>query len=224
MSIIGVSGFRPTSPGNFLIHEGASFLGINMDKLRSELGFSVLDWSNAINPSNTWTSAAGNTVIPRLFGATRGGGKVDFNSPPKQIEGIDGVRGPVMGLDLRDNAEAMVTVTVLELHDGQTIEVALAAADKDEWSSFTEYTPRYNIEIGDYIPNIAFAQTVNDAGVVMPQICVVENCLVVNAINWQSKRGDASAIELQLRGSAPLDNPLAIPMHIFVPKKSGSGS
>lgn len=221
---VGITGFRPISPRNFLLHEGAAFLNVNMEKLRSTLGFSTGDWAAAILAANTWTSAAGNVVAPALFGATRGGGKVDVNAPITQIPDIDGIRGPVMELDIRNSAECMITVTVLELRDKQTMEYALGAADLDEWDSYHEITPRMDIQPGDYLPNIAFAVSVNDVDVVQPFVCVLENALVVNAFSFQSKRGDAAGVSLELHGRAPLTDPLALPIHMFLPRRSASGS
>ncbi|GMU50999.1 MAG: hypothetical protein AMXMBFR33_01450 [Candidatus Xenobia bacterium] len=225
MSIVtGITGFRAVSPQNMVLHAGAAFVNINLAELRSLAGFDVNDWADAIDPDNTWTSAAGNLVAPRAFGATREGAEARFEAPISQIGPIDGLRGPVMGLDKRDTAQGIIVVTVLEVRDPDTLQIALGSSDKDEWSSYDEITPRLAVVEGDYIPNIAIAASVNDGDVVLPVIVVLENAIAINSTSFKTQDGNAVGLQLELRGSSPLTAPLDQPIHFFLPKNAGSGS
>lgn len=215
---VGISGFRPTTPQNMILNAGAAFRCVNIAKLRDLL--SSTPWEDATDPDNTWTYD-GSLVVPTALGATRGGAEVSLNNPLVQPD-IDGLRQAVKGLDRRDEMNAMIKVTLLELRDVDTLKMGIGSADVEEHGVYTEVTPRLGVEDEDYIGNIAIAATVKGSN--EPIVVVAENVIVANAFTMQWVDKNQAALAVELRASALITAPYDVPIHFFTPILAGSGS
>lgn len=188
------SGFTTATAESLLLNAGAYFKNF-------EIGTDTFD--SAV--------AAG-----KLIGATKGGGEFSAVPAIRQIE-VDGVSGRAKGLEVIDSWDIYLKAKVLEIKES-TIKDGLVASDLDT-STNNDYdiiTARNNIELSDYISNIAWVGTLSGSD--SPVVIVIENALNTGGLKFSTTDKNEATIELTFYAhytQNDLDTP---PFKIYYPK------
>lgn len=219
--LVGLSGLREVTGENLHLDACVAYKNVNVDLLRS-----TGTWAAAILESNSWTTAAGNLVIPKKLGATRDGTAVNVGGERRQVE-VDSRRLPVMELTRISGMEPTVRTSFLEIGDFETLQLALTSSDVVNWPSngdikYKEVTPRLYVKKTDYVGNIALAGKI--AGKQDPMVVVLDNVLCVEDPEFASEDDNEMVVPVVLMGHAPLSNPTAVPIHFFSPQVAATGS
>lgn len=218
MSVEQFTGLREQTRGRFLLDAGACYLGINEEALRTT-GIAA-----ALSTPWTWQ---GQAVTPRPLGATRGGATFDPQKEERQIE-VDNVRVPLLGLDRVDMFTPILSVTLLELADIETIKLGLGQADVTRSASgYDEVVPRVNINLTDYLPNIAMIIPSSEDNQAKPAVFVIRNCKVVENSSIPFEDPGEAAMEVSFRAGALFNDARTVPCSMYLPVPAdglGSGS
>lgn len=199
---VGISGIRETTPYNLIIDAGKIWVNILLSALR---GSSESPYGDAVENALS-------------LGATRGGQTSNLNKESRQID-ANGLRLPVKGLERIPSMRPTLTLNLLE-HDSESMQRNLGAADLESHTSFDEITPRLTVDEGDYFDNIAFAGTIS--GSEDPIIIVYENVLAVSSNEITFEDDNEAAMQVEFVAHAPITDPLAVPVHYFIPQNLGS--
>jgi len=211
------SGLRSATPYNLVLDSGVAYKNINMAMLRNGL---TTAYTDAINPSNTWTDPNGNTVAPTKLGATRGGTAVDVGKKERPVE-FDSRRTNVKGLTRTDDIMPTVKTRLLEVGDVGTLQQILGSYAQTNWTEYQELIPNLVINDSDYIGNIAIVAPVSGSS--SPMVVVLDNAKVINPQAFDMKDKSELTVEVTFTGHSLASNQYAIPIHFFVPTTT-SGS
>lgn len=189
------SGFTTATADSLLLNAGAYFKNFDVD-------------------TDTFESAV---TAGKLIGATKGGGEFSAVPEVRQIE-VDGVAGRAKGLEVIDSWDIYLKANVLEVKES-TIKDGLAASDVDTTSNekYDIITARNNLELSDYIDNVAWVGTLSGSD--EPVIIVIENALNTEGLKFSTTDKAEATIELTFYGhytQTDLDTP---PFKIYYPKK-----
>ncbi len=220
MDLQNFTGLREQSAKRMILDAGAAVVGLNEDALTSTGIAAAL--------STPWTHE-GQTVTPRALGATRAGATFDPQKEERQIE-VNGFRVPVKGFDRVDFYNPILTLTLLELADFETLRIAMGQASYETTTSgFHKISPRIAIENSDYLPNIALLARTSEDGQVKPAIVVIRNAKVVENATMPFEDPGEVAVEVSFRGASGVLEAATVPCAIYLPVNedglgSGSGS
>lgn len=89
----------------------------------------------------------------KLLGATRGGGNFVITRDMRQVE-ADGVRGPFVGSQIVDSADAYLSTTLIEITPDHVKAIIGNADIDDSVAGHVVLTVRTAIDDGDYLPNL----------------------------------------------------------------------
>ncbi len=186
------SGFTEDTAKNLLLDAGAFF--VNYDIL-----------------TDTFESA-----IPKLLGATRGGGT--FTAiPTMRAPEVDGVKGPAKGLQFLDFWDTGLAANVLEITK-DSLAKALVSSKVDSITNEDYHIIKANnyIELTDYIDNVTWVGRLS--GNSKPAIIQVFNALNGGGLTLQTQDKDEAVLALDFKGhyeASELDSP---PFAIYYPK------
>lgn len=209
------TGLRAETPYNMIFDAGMFWVGINETALRASGLAAALetDWS--------WN---GTTVSPTPLGATRGGATFDLQKEERQIE-VNGARVPLMGMDRVDSMTPMLSVTLLEMADPETLRKTIGQAlITDTASGYNEIVPKIDVEIDDYLPNVALLTRTSRRDDDRPVIIVIRNAKIVENAPFEFEDPGEMAAEVSFRGATPVTDAFTVPCSIYVPILAGSGS
>ena len=218
MELFGFTGLREQTPFRMVFDAGAIVAGINETALEST-GLEA-----ALSTPWSWN---GRTVTPRPLGATRGGATFDPQKEERQIE-VNGARSPIIAMSRVDRVEPILTVQLLEMADFGTLRLALGQADAEVTpSGFNKVTPRMDINLDDYIPNIALLAKTSEDNQEKPMIIVLRNVKVVENATLTFEDPGELAPEVSFAASNSIDKAFDVPYTIYLPVNEdglGSGS
>lgn len=218
MNLFGFTGLREQTPFRMIFDAGACVVGINETVLEST-GLAA-----ALTTPWTWYNY---TVTPRALGATRGGATFDPQKEERQIE-VNGARSPLIKMSRVDRVEPVLTVSLLELADINTLKYPLGQANISETpSGYHKVQPKLDISLTDYIPNVALLARTSEDGQEKPVIVVLRNCKVMENSAFTFEDPGEVATEVSFAATNAIENAFDIPYTIYVPVNEdglGSGS
>lgn len=213
------TGLREQTPYRMILDAGACWVGINEAELRAT------GVASALSTQWVWN---GTLVTPRPLGATRGGSTFDPQKEERQVE-VDNARVPLMGMNRVDRYEPMLSVTLLELSDVDTLKYAFGQADVTRSASgFDEIQPRINVLDTDYLPNVAVLARVSENNQAKPAIVIIRNAKVIENASLPFEDPGEVATEVSFKGHAFVTDPFNVPCAVYLPVPEdglgGSGS
>lgn len=213
------SGLTSLTPQNLILDAGMFWVGINETALRATGLADALD-----TPWSYDNGYAVQTITPTKLGATRGGATFDLQKEERQIE-VNGARVPLMGMDRVDSMMPMLSVTLLEMANVATMVRTIGQAyQTDTTSGYTEVVPKIDVDLTDYISNVALIARTSRTGDDRPVIIVVRNAKIVENAPFEFEDPGEVATEASFRGATPCDDAFSVPCSIYIPILAGSGS
>lgn len=213
------TGLTADTPQNLILDAGMFWVGINETALRATGLEDALD--------TTWSYNDGSsvrTITPTRLGATRGGATFDLQKEERQIE-VNGARVPLMGMDRVDSMMPILSVTLLEMANITTMLRTIGQGTSTETASgYTEIVPKIDIELSDYLPNVALLTRTSRTGDDRPVIIVVRNCKIVENAPFEFEDPGEMAAEVSFRGATPCTDAFTVPVSVYIPILAGSGS
>ena len=150
----------------------------------------------------------------RKLGATRGGNTFVVEQEVRDVE-VDGAKGKVKGMRRIITVIPRLTVNLLEM-SADNIVKALPGSEKTDDTDHDEITRDRNIELDDYIDNIAIVATVS--GTDEPIIVKIDNALADNNFEMSFNNNDEVVTEIQFTGHFDYDDLDTEPWEIRYPK------
>lgn len=188
-----INGLRKETPKHLLLDSGAFFK--NYDLLKSY----------EQNKAN-------------LIGATQGGGSFSAVPNARNTE-IDGVRGPVKGMQQIDYWDVKMTSNVKEV-TAENMQIALGAADIEEIEApegYQKIIPKEIIEDKHYLDNLTWVGTLKGAPE-KPVIIMVKNAISMNGLSLTVKDKDEAVIPITVQATYDPDESNTVPFAIYYPK------
>lgn len=216
MDLFGFTGLREQTPFRMIFDAGAAVVGIN------ETALAATGLAAALSTTWDWN---GYTITPKALGATRGGATFDPQKEERQIE-VNGARSPLIAMSRVDRIEPILTVSLLELADINTIKYPLGQADITVTASgYNKVQPRLDILLTDYIPNVALLARTSEDGQDKPVIVVLRNCKVMENSAFTFEDPGEVATEVSFAATNAIANAFDVPYTIYVPvNEDGLGS
>jgi len=197
---------------------GTCVIGINKAALAST-GLAA-----ALTTPWTWNRYS---ITPKGLGATRGGATFDPQKEEREIE-VNGARSPLIKMSRVDRVAPILTVSLLELADIEVLKYPLGQIDTELTASgYHKVTPRLDIKITDYIPNVALLTRTSEDDQDKPVIFVLRNAKDVENSAMTFEDPGELATEVSFSGSNAMSEAFDVPFRIYVPASdfgSGSGS
>ncbi len=158
----------------------------------------------------------------KLIGATKGGGEFSAVPAVRQIE-VDGVSGRAKGLEVIDSWEVYLKATVLEVTE-ETIKQSLCASavDTNYNESYEAIKAKNEIELEDYIDNIAWVGTLSGAD--KPVVIIVKNALSTDGLKLTVQDKNEATIAMTFYGHYTQDDLDSPPFEILYPKAKAEDS
>ncbi|MBU3098385.1 MULTISPECIES: SwmB domain-containing protein [Clostridium] len=150
-----------------------------------------------------------------LIGATSGGNEFDIKPKTRDIK-VDGIKGTVKGLTQLVSTEVSLKVNMLEITT-DTLKMALMA-DVDTASNpdYDIITGKNNIELSDYIDNIALVGTIS--GSTLPIVIILKNALSTDGIKFSNKDAADNLLPITFTANVDPAIPAASVYEIHYPK------
>lgn len=211
------SGLTAMTPQNLILDAGMFWVGINETALRAT---GLADALTTVWSYNNGASTV--SVTPSKLGATRGGATFDIQKEERQIE-VNGARLPLMGMDRVDSMMPMLSVTLLEMANVETMVRTIGQATLvDSASEYTEIIPKIDVDLTDYLPNVALITRTSRTGDDRPVIIVIRNAKIVENAPYSFEDPGEVATEVSFRGATPCDDAFNVPCSIYIPILAGS--
>lgn len=147
-------------------------------------------------------------VDEEVIGATRGGSKLEIDKVIREMN-YDGAFGPVRDLRRYERYVPRFNYNLLKMNH-ESLLYGLPA-DYSDQGDYYEITFRLNIELTDYMTNMAFVGK-NQAGKAL--IIIIYNVLNDGNISLEFKEKDELFSEMQMTGHYPSDDALDVPIDI----------
>jgi hypothetical protein len=152
----------------------------------------------------------------KIISATQGGVKVKVEFPSAWDREIDGVPANSVGMREREECKPTVTMTLAEVASPQVLADALGAAlveDATAPSGYKKITPKWDVEVSDYLQNIAVVTTRKGSN--DPLIIVIDNPLSTEGFELATASKSGGGMEVTFTGNY---NPLQLdvcPVHFY---------
>ena len=159
------------------------------------------------------------TAAAKLIGATQGGGSFTATATIRHIE-VDGVPGPVKGLERVDRWDIVMTANVKEV-TADNMKMALGAASVNVATTPAGYQHiegKMEIDDADYIDNITWIGRLK--GTNKPVIIVIHNALSLNGLNLTTTDKNEAVIAMTLTAHFSRDNLEKVPYDIYYPTEA----
>ena len=156
------------------------------------------------------------TAKAKLIGATQGGGSFTATATIRHIE-VDGVPGPVKGLERVDRWDIVMTANVKEV-TADNMKIALAAASistADAPAGYQHIEGKMDVDADDYVDNITWVGRLK--GSEKPVIIVIRNALSLNGLNLTTTDKNEAVIAMTLTAHFDPDKLDKVPYDIYYP-------
>lgn len=193
----GLHGISASTADHMILDVGALYANISLSALRGA------------GPNQLTLALAS----AKLIGATRGGASVNTGKAMRDIE-IDGRRFPLKGLVRIDSYDPTLRMTILE-QTVSNLKRQLANYDEVAYAGFTEFSPSVTVKAAEYIDNIALVTAINNTTTSL--VVVLENALVVEAMEFSFEDKNEIAVETVFKGHADPATPHDSPLLFFYP-------
>lgn len=185
---------------NLLLDEGAVFINYGMDSVR-------------------------------LLGATNEGNSFVVEQEVREIP-LAGARGPVKGGRRIITVSPKMTVNLQEITT-ENLLLALPGAEAADYpgsgeigsgeeATYDSITRNRNIQLTDYVENVALVGEVSGSG--EPCICIIKNALAGGNLELALKDKAEAVLKIEFQGHFDPANLDEEPWEIRYPKRAGSGS
>lgn len=216
-----LSGLREGFEKNLVLDAGVAYVNANIADMISDTTSSNFAFDVAIDEGSTWVDPNGNTVAPRKLGATRGGMRINLGKTERQVE-VDGRRYPIKGINRTDMMDLKVQVSLLEMADTETFQLAVGTSVLTETLNFDVITPYLYEAETDYVGNIAIFATISERstpnGNQLPICVVLENCKAINIQEISLSDKSEAVLQLDLVAHALPSAAFDCPMKFIIPK------
>ncbi|MBU3176092.1 hypothetical protein KPL47_06885 [Clostridium estertheticum] len=150
-----------------------------------------------------------------LIGATSGGNEFDIKPKTRDIK-VDGIKGTVKGLTQLVSTEVTLKVNMLEITT-DTLKMALMAdVDTESNPDYDIITGKNNIELSDYIDNIALVGTIS--GSTLPIVIILKNAISTDGIKFSNKDAADNLLPITFTANVDPKVPKASVYEIHYPK------
>lgn len=160
--------------------------------------------------SNKWT-------YEKTFGATNGGGKVEFKPETMDAE-VDGVTVKTRGLTFKTGETAKISTNLAEVTGDNLLIASMGKKVADTTvTGYEEITSKPNIEKGDYIENLGFIGFLANGD---PAVIKFDYALCTSGLSFETKKKEQATIPVEFECYADLkaDDLTVLPWHIFTKK------
>ena len=192
--VVSPVGVTKQTPNRLLLDAGAIYKNLTYDETKKE-----------------WTGEA--------LGATSGGNEFTSEIETREPE-IDGIKSPIKGLVFVNHHLAQLVVNLKEL-TAQNIKDAIGPADliEDGIEGYDKIVPRANIQMSDYLENIAYVGRLSNNK--KPVIIILKNAISVEGLQLSSEDNNEATIPITFKAYNDFDDAMAekAPYEIYWPKE-----
>lgn len=155
------------------------------------------------------------------LGATSGGNEFKSEMETREPE-IDGIKSPIKGLVFVNFHNAQLVVNLKEL-SAQNIKDAIAAADiqKNAIEGYDKIVPRANIQLDDYLENIAYVGRLSNNK--KPVIIILKNAISVEGLELSTEDNNEATIPITFKAYNDFEDAMGekAPYEIYWPQEDG---
>lgn len=220
-----LTGIRAGLSEVLVLDSGVMYVNANIPNMLSATMSANYAFAAAIDPNNTWVDPNGNTVVPRKLGATRGGAKVSLGKTERQVE-VDGRRFNIKGLQRVDMMDAKISVSLLEMADVATLQLAIGSSINTNYQNFNHIRPYLYPTATDYMGNVVLFASISGRqspnGSPLPICVVLENCRATNMQEIPFADKNEAVMSLELHAHALDSAAFDCPLYWIVPKSLAS--
>ena len=175
----------------------------------------ILFGAGTIHKGLKYTEGAGWNFAESCIGATSGGSKLSIIPEVYDVP-VDGADVLVKGLRVKTGEKATMEINLIELSSEMIAAAAMGALGTSDVDGYDMIESKPDIEIGDYLDNIAFVgKMLNN----QPVIAIMENALCTTGFEQEGKNKEGAVGKYTFECHADPDSDMdKLPWRIYYPQ------